>query len=814
MVARTLDKQRYKRADAEVSDEASFEQAFSSIAHSYLRNRAPGLLDHELGFQLVDASEDRKKAVGIMAFKVGPQTLYAPVFFLNGELKGKELLYISDQDLFVPLQENWLNYLIQRKPQMLGSGTSRQLHRKGVRQPELRRLSMSPTKYASESGGFMPVMCAMIKAGLDGAVGDLQEHCSERLDLEDFLKQASLPALRSLTAAISEDIEVARAFNDFDGLSLLRDALKTAEARMTTSSLLDAVSLVDRDRQHEDAVTRVNLLSKAAALDDVGVTHKNELEIITRQSVQPSAVDDMTEAEQSELAQDGILIRDARKGEELAVAVRVTGPQQLSNPHETGIYQVLTKPHGFRKCLVIVAPCGLNGNTNFSTVVAMEGEKNWVNISNSEVWVAGMDEGTPVKAIEGTRKAWNEWYDSLPEANSLTKGATCMLVTNNRAASVPFIVEKEVLPAGDMPRYDVQATESSFDRYDRKQMTVSYESEATSFESYNKYRDGERVTLKAIQGSKLRSSRGELFVPVGAKLLTLQDADAHEDGDDDKSHCCPMPAYASRTPALVPGNAADIEMLLTRKTAALSVRKRNDGYSINESQQLLSLPNALLHLTCDWKLHSKQARDILREADDSKRAGGRSFECRVKLAVSSLLDSAPSAPSPEMEQYSGDNMMGFNGPVMEHTERHMPVQGMQSRDYDRSGYDIRPDATPSPTDLSTVQQAAQTGQKEVFDVSMIGSMLKAVRDDTMVDRYISDLIKAVDRLGRIIFMFYWHQGKFSERYGKQDMPELEDGLRSTFESLGELVLLLRQKSVETFPEEGGQLFNPNPEEGL
>ena len=165
-----------------------------------------------------------------------------------------------------------------------------------------------------------------------------------------------------------------------------------------------------------------------------------------------------------------------------------------------------------------------------------------------------------------------------------------------------------------------------------------------------------------------------------------------------------------------------------------------------------------------------------------------------------------------MDSISGDNIMGFNGPVQQSRSQSMPIEGMQPGDYDQSGYDIRPDATPSPMELQAVQDAAATGQKEVFDVSMIGAMLKSVRDDTMIDRYLSDLLKALDRLGRIIFMFYWHQQKFAERYGKQDMPELEDGLRSTFESLGEIVLLLRQKSVETYPEEGGQIFNPNPED--
>jgi hypothetical protein len=92
--------------------------------------------------------------------------------------------------------------------------------------------------------------------------------------------------------------------------------------------------------------------------------------------------------------------------------------------------------------------------------------------------------------------------------------------------------------------------------------------------------------------------------------------------------------------------------------------------------------------------------------------------------------------------------------------------------------------------------AARTGQKEIFDTTMIGGLLKAVRDDNLVDRYRGDLLKGLDRLGRILFLFYWHNEKFAERYGQQDMVELEDGLRNAFESMGDIVLFLMQRSVD------------------
>src|SRR4029077_8419719 len=123
-----------------------FEQAFSNLAHAYLKDKAPGLQDYEVGFQLIDRNPENTKAVGVSGFKVGSQWLYAPVFFLNGDMKGHEMLYIKNQDLFVPMKENWLNYILNKKPHILGSEVGRNLQQIGVAPPHLYQLSRSPQK--------------------------------------------------------------------------------------------------------------------------------------------------------------------------------------------------------------------------------------------------------------------------------------------------------------------------------------------------------------------------------------------------------------------------------------------------------------------------------------------------------------------------------------------------------------------------------------------------------------------------------------------------------------------------------------------
>ena len=43
---------------------------------------------------------------------------------------------------------------------------------------------------------------------------------------------------------------------------------------------------------------------------------------------------------------------------------------------------------------------------------------------------------------------------------------------------------------------------------------------------------------------------------------------------------------------------------------------------------------------------------------------------------------------------------------------------------------------------------------------------------------ITKLAPALNRLGRMRFLFYWHNDDFENRYGKQDLPNLE-GVGST-----------------------------------
>ena len=94
------------------------------------------------------------------------------------------------------------------------------------------------------------------------------------------------------------------------------------------------------------------------------------------------------------------------------------------------------------------------------------------------------------------------------------------------------------------------------------------------------------------------------------------------------------------------------------------------------------------------------------------------------------------------------------------------------------------------------EEAAAAGQRHVFDQAAIGGLAKVYDTASVVDSYIPDFMDTVDRLGRILFLFYWKHEDFNQRYGSDDMVQMEDRIRNVFKQLGELTLSLKEKAVQ------------------
>lgn len=107
--------------------------------------------------------------------------------------------------------------------------------------------------------------------------------------------------------------------------------------------------------------------------------------------------------------------------------------------------------------------------------------------------------------------------------------------------------------------------------------------------------------------------------------------------------------------------------------------------------------------------------------------------------------------------------------------------------------------------IDKVTRASEAGIKEVFDVKVLKSLIEVADVAELRKDYIMDMIKGMDRTGRMLFLYYWHNEEFANRYGEDDMNQLADTLKQVFISTGDLVLFLKEKMADS-PDSPESLF--------
>jgi hypothetical protein len=803
-----------KAASIGGDQESGFEQAFSSLAYAYLKDKSPRLIDFIIGFQLIDRNEDNTKAVGIFGFKVGDQWLYAPVFFLNGDLKGHELLYIKNQDAFVPMKENWVNYLISRRPHVLGEGSDRNANQLGGLSPNIRRMSRPPlsAKFGADTpvppgiAGWaapaLPPFFALALRTADGlykVAGDLNfanvvaqpilaalTPEASRFDMRDFL--VDLPRLK-MAFDLSEKYPLIKAgFVRFYGSDFFLEAagrvrdrensiVKTAQSFIVPpegykkKKPSDGLSILpEKDEPEKKAALFVYAAEELSVDNEApgGITENKP---------------ELTEEEREKLLRDTVLIKDERDSHATSIAYNTQTRVNLTNPSETGLHEVLEKPGKFTEMVVIANPHAGGGRKNFCLVLRKDSPKNWKNCQRDGLWVKQCD--CP------TRSDWEKYVDGLGGVDDLQKGGVYVAVHANGSGTCPFRIREDEGDGTYLVWWDDYCAPSP----NSIRRSTSFDDFATG-----SFSPGEsRVTINRRKGTGLRTVNGDTMIPDSYKIIKISDPPKpREEKNPLFAGCCSsgeLGSGASDDEPIKPGNQVDVQILLNKQAAELNIHDTGTRFALTGKfgRATFDKRAALVSLVRDHGLREDQAREMLKAASDL-RVHNRAAKFMVKYAFGygglQPGPSAPAFPSPEM----GTEPSGQSGvPSIYPQEEFLPVDDMRANAPDPSTYD--PFYQPDQNAMMVAQQASQGGQKEVFDTAMIGSMLKSVRQDSLVDRYLGDLMKALDKLGRILFMFYWHQEEFEDRYGKQDLPELEDSIRNAFEVMGDVVLFLKEKTV-------------------
>ncbi len=795
--------------------ETEFAQAFSSLAYAYLKDKAPRLLDYMLGFQLIDRNEDNTKAIGVFGFQVDTQWLYAPVFFLNGDLKGHELLYIKNNDSFVPMKENWINYLMSRKPHILGEPSVNKLQELGGIAPDINSLSLSPTgnKNASDAYWLRPVlpMLAAFKVKLANSLyrGAGNRQLDQKAIVQSpftaaLVKTASnldfnqvLPKSLLLLEAAYDLAEryptIKKATCDFYGANCFSRWGK--EFRSNTikqaSSILYPPTTV--------TLTPTNLLNGAErSRPTVDHIKEGKLQVFTSVSV-TSDQGWLNTKDQENLLQGKVVIKDRREDSEVSKVYATESEIRLFNPSETELYSVLEKSGEFSKMLVVLNGISSRGAEYMTTVIRIDDKdsanKSWLNADNTSVFAT---------QVSMNKTDWEDWFDGLSSETDLDEDAEYIAINATHSATAPFRVTTDM---GD-GCYKVDF-----------RLSKDYESSRDSLmpKIQDRYSHGDTRTYDVTlivgkqdkPGLRLRPLSGELRVPASFKFIKLSDGSSS--GLFGSCGCSPSD---KDTNPIKLGNLSDIKRLLIEKTARLKVfNNGTDVYldSVIGSVQL-SKKAALCQLVATHGLREKAATDMLKKAEQKGHAVYRVLYApgygseKQAAPNTSVLAGGPSFPLNTESNNDGSETYGpsTSARTQTSTEKTSPIPALSGRNTNRSKWDNWQnfEAKDFKQNLQSAQTAGREGQKEVFDVSMMAGMLKTVRQESIVDRHLGDLMSALDSLGRLIMNFYWHQEEFADRYGKSDLPELEDSLRNAFESLGDITLFLKEKTIESSFDKG------------
>lgn len=735
-----------------------FELTFADLAHAQLADKAPQLLDYLLGFQIVDKNEEGTHGIGILGFKVGEQLLFIPTFFMNGEIK-QNLIYLKDQDLFVPLQENWINYLLSRKPFVFGHKEPRKERELGVMEPDLRALSN--TQAGGTAGTVFGTRVASWEPWAQQAVGMFKgfKKNAKLLTLPEFLKKtAEYGTSLILAREMREDLDFGNKVLKFYKLSEL---LHKPTKKVKTIKKASVKRLFDRSPAVSDLLQKNN--------GDVNIYF----------SLKEAESKLLSDEDLQKLAKGEILIKDSRI--KTNQAYRLDEDFKAQNPAESGVYNLLLSDGDIREVCIFINPRAIGKGYSRVALVVDKKTGSYGYWWPEELWALPQ-----LITKEDKVKFW----ESLPGVDIIKPNNSYVLVDPDSGQStVAFKVEKKVKTSngfielfvtpllkdvGTKPLGNAgKVTDEAITQFGRGPLLpfvgdVEKNTARNQLEQEINYQitPPEEKTFTAYNhivitndDRDLRVVGNTLFAPKKVRVIKLTEGSS-------------LDTWAMADPS---GLIDVVSNMLKAGADVFQFTKNSGQFYINDRGPF----NKQQVITALLKKANLETNFVLKLVEDS--ADNTSSTILVKN------NSVYTPPFP-------DEPVGFN--------EYVGVPETYSQDqFVRAFSDTDPNSQAYTGKLEREQlaQAAQTGQQEVFDAASIANLVKTINLPEVITKYLSDIILGMDRVNRILFLYYWFNEKFRDRYGQENMAELEDQLVNVSKYLGDLILFLKQRKVTDEP---------------
>jgi hypothetical protein len=706
-----------------------FEVKLANVADAEISQRLPSLNDYKVGFQLIEKDDEGTRGVGVMVYQVGDQWLYVPAFFLNGRIRGYDMMYLPERSQFVPAKDAWVTYLKSNRTSLLGEGKD------DMEKRNPKRADSVSLRQDTKSNSIMYKSASDNSLLSDKDVESMLKVYND-YDVDAFNLRTWIPRLGKHAA-----ISFLRTLNSSpDFANAILEHYEPEDIRKIAEAVKDKTPAQD-GTEVQDGTYNLTVESTG---------NVNDLQIISEDDT--AAVQELDDTAKEVVLRDGLYVVDNRKNTS-TVFVDKQDSGSLTTPPKSGYYEVLLADGSFRKCYIIVKP---------EVKVCHKGiAKGTVDVKPFTCQVIDLDR--PNMAYTCTRPILARRMESREETDiggigikptSLLRKFTTVDKAKDDGVAVDLSEDPSKLRPYDWEHCIAIDTKGNYQEFSLGRSKSIIGNKIANIRLPNDASDwGETEAILHLTGKPGHVCRKgkNLYIPEGARIV------AHKRWCDEN-----MPV----------GDLETIKHKIIKTAAWRALTIQTDGlhYSLDSKfgrERMLTKNAALIKLIKEHGIKAPDARMMLHK--EASVSGPVKDEYLVKYA----------APDYDEEEAK-----------INFTE-HQPYEETETMDPEMAKEDV-----------DKVVDASDKGVKEVMDVSVLKALAANGSPNRMVEDYMQDLLLAMDRIGRILFMFYWHYNQFKDQYGQEKMSELEDSLRDNFQNLSDLTLFLHKSTNGT----GSELF--------
>lgn len=275
-------------------------------------------------------------------------------------------------------------------------------------------------------------------------------------------------------------------------------------------------------------------------------------------------------------------------------------------------------------------------------------------------------------------------------------------------------------------------------------------------------------------------------------------------------------------------------IIIPQKTRALGVIKPKETFSVAkeekkemESRHVIPLVtwSSLELFLSNYIRHTYHKVKMTSNGSEAYITGDKSNGAPMSVKEASLHIVDKYGVSPDIVRTMLHEVMSLGNPSEMHSETFLITKTASDDPWENSDIPYHefenqpptrefmsvPEVTENPEKLKqAIMTAADTGIKEVFDVTAFKLLLRQNRFLEEIHEDLPMFMKCLDSLCRKLFLLYWHTEDFKEQYGTIKLKSLEESLKNTIDSLSEITVFFKLRTVDgdlSTGQDGGDLMS-------